>query len=180
MLKPTSLTVEEIHERLRPSTDLELELDYRVDENVNRKDIAEKPHKDERQKSYTTHARAAGGTPVENEVTSTDVNTQEVAEEDESQPRERNGHHRDVEKEYVIERIVDDGINEDPEHPSAQVGETTYRVSWYGYGRDDDTFEPIRHLPRNEVVSYCKRKMKPLPKNLHESMNATMLICSRE
>ena len=88
-----------------------------------------------------------------------------------TQPRERSGHQGDVEKEYIIERIVDGGINEDPEHPSVQVGETTYRVRWYGYGRDDDTFEPIRHLPRNAVVSYYKRKKKPLPNNLHESMN---------
>ena len=71
--------------------------------------------------------------------------------------------------EYVIDRIVSHGINDDTDHPSADVGETTYRIRWYGYSAKDDTYEPIRHLPRNKVVSYYKRKKLPVPNNIEEA-----------
>ncbi|MEM1010485.1 MAG: chromo domain-containing protein, partial [Myxococcota bacterium] len=73
-------------------------------------------------------------------------------------------------QEYIVDRIVGHGVNEDEEHPSAQVGETTYRVRWYGYGSQDDTYEPIHHLPLNKVVSYHKRKRFPLPDTLERAI----------
>ena len=39
--------------------------------------------------------------------------------------------------EYVMDRIVSHGTNEDPEHPSAELGKTTYRVRWYVVVRND-------------------------------------------
>ncbi|MEM9094861.1 MAG: chromo domain-containing protein [Pseudomonadota bacterium] len=76
------------------------------------------------------------------------------------------GNDNDDEDEYVIDRIVSHGINEDNNHPSAKPGETVYRVRWYGYSASDDTYEPIRHLPRNKVVSYYKRKRLALPTDI--------------
>lgn len=73
-------------------------------------------------------------------------------------------------EEYVIDRIISHGVNTDEEHPSAEVGEVTYRVRWYGYGAADDTYEPIKHLPRNKVISFCKRKKLPLPDNINEAV----------
>ena len=70
----------------------------------------------------------------------------------------------------MIDKIISHGVNADKEHPSAEVGEVTYRVRWYGYGAVDDTYEPIKHLPRNKVVSYCKRKKLPLPDNINEAV----------
>ena len=71
--------------------------------------------------------------------------------------------------EYVIDRIVSHRRNEDAEHPTAKFGETVYRVRWYGYDKSDDTFEPIRHLPRNKVVSYYKKIRKELPENINQA-----------
>ena len=68
-----------------------------------------------------------------------------------------------------MERIIDHGINEDPEHPSAQVGETTYRVRWYGQDAKGDTFEPIRLIPRNKVISYYMRKKLALPNDIDQA-----------
>jgi len=68
-----------------------------------------------------------------------------------------------------MEGIISHGTNEDKDHPSADVGETTYRVRWYGYSSKDDTYEPIRHLPRNKVISYYKRKKLPIPENINEN-----------
>ncbi len=72
-------------------------------------------------------------------------------------------------QEYVMERIVSHGINEDPEHPTAKVGETTYQIRWYGVDKDGDTYEPIQHIPRNKVVSYYRRKQLPLPDNINSA-----------
>ena len=71
--------------------------------------------------------------------------------------------------EFVIDRIISHGINEDSKHPTAKVGETTYRVRWFGYEASDDTYEPIRHLPRNKVVSYYNKKKLTLPKTLGQA-----------
>jgi Chromo (CHRromatin Organisation MOdifier) domain len=38
-----------------------------------------------------------------------------------------------------------------------QDGIPRYRVRWYGYGRDDDTWEPREHLPEPLVRSYDQR-----------------------
>lgn len=60
-------------------------------------------------------------------------------------------------------------MNEDAEHPSAEVGETTYHVRWYDYEPSEDTYEPIKNLPRNQVVSYYKRKKLTLTDNIEKA-----------
>lgn len=72
--------------------------------------------------------------------------------------------------EYVIDRIVGHGINEDADHPSASVGERTYRVRWFRFNKDEDTFEPIRKLPRNKVINYCRRKRMDIPSEINQAM----------
>ena len=88
------------------------------------------------------------------EVTTGNQRAQPVSQSQEK-PTEVVGTH---DKEFVVDRIISHGTNEDPEHPTAAVGETTYRVRWYGFEKNEDTYEPIQHLPRNKIVSYCKRK----------------------
>ena len=73
--------------------------------------------------------------------------------------------------EYVVERVVADGLNEDENHPTAKIGEPVYRVRWYGYSPSDDTWEPVKHFPRNKLVSYCHRKGVDLPPNIDESQD---------
>ncbi len=68
--------------------------------------------------------------------------------------------------EFALEPIIAHGVNDDPEHPSADLGESMYKVRWTGYGPADDTVEPIHHLPRNAVVSYCRRRGLNLPEDL--------------
>lgn len=70
---------------------------------------------------------------------------------------------------YVIYQIISHGVNDDQEHPSARPVEPTYRVPWYGFDSDDNTSEPIRHIPRNKIVSYYERIRQPLPDNLDEA-----------
>lgn len=62
------------------------------------------------------------------------------------------------ERDFVVERIIPHGVNTDRDHPTANVGETMYRIRWEGYNTTDDTYEPARHLPRNKQVSYYKQK----------------------
>jgi Integrase zinc binding domain/Integrase core domain/Chromo (CHRromatin Organisation MOdifier) domain len=58
-------------------------------------------------------------------------------------------------QEYVFERIM--GYRE------AEDGSPRYRVRWYGYGRDADTWEPGAHLPMNALRRYHRRIGLPLP-----------------
>ena len=69
-----------------------------------------------------------------------------------------------------MDKIVDHKINDDPEHPSAELGETVYRIRWENYGPEGDSFEPIRNLPRNKVVSYHKSKKLALPSNIGDAI----------
>jgi hypothetical protein len=50
---------------------------------------------------------------------------------------------------HVVDRIV--GLRKE------QDGIPRYRVRWYGYGREDDTWEPWEHLPEPLVRSYDRR-----------------------
>ncbi len=61
------------------------------------------------------------------------------------------------------------GVNDNPCHPSEDLNESMFRVRWTDYGSKDDTFEPIHHVPRNAVVSYCNWKGLALPHDLGRS-----------
>jgi Chromo (CHRromatin Organisation MOdifier) domain len=63
--------------------------------------------------------------------------------------------HPEGEAEYVIERIV--GVRQGAD------GKLRYRIRWYGYGRDDDTWEPLEHLPEDLVRRYHRRTRLPYP-----------------
>jgi Chromo (CHRromatin Organisation MOdifier) domain len=53
------------------------------------------------------------------------------------------------EAEYVFKRIV--GIRKEKD------GSLRHRVRWYGYSRNDDTWEPSYHLPEDAVQCYHRR-----------------------
>lgn len=74
-------------------------------------------------------------------------------------------------QEYVLDRMISHGINDDQEHPSARVKEATYRVRSYAFYCNDDTSEPIRNILRNKIVSYYKCIQQPLPDNLSEAQH---------
>jgi Chromo (CHRromatin Organisation MOdifier) domain len=59
------------------------------------------------------------------------------------------------EAEYVVEMIV--GVRQGAD------GKLRYRIRWYGYGRDDDTREPLEHLPEDLVRRYHRRTRLPYP-----------------
>ena len=68
-----------------------------------------------------------------------------------------------------MNRIVSHQPNDNDENPAAEDGKIVYKVRWHGYGPTDDTFEPIRNLPRNKVVSYYRAKKLPLPANIGDA-----------
>jgi M-phase phosphoprotein 8 len=57
--------------------------------------------------------------------------------------------------EYVFERIV--GTKQ------ADDGTMLYRVRWFGYTSDDDTWEPQKHLPISALRRYHRRIGLPIP-----------------
>jgi hypothetical protein len=52
-------------------------------------------------------------------------------------------------EEFVIEPLLSHGVNDD--------GNVVMQVRWFGFGSDDDTWEPFTHLPKLEVERYAKR-----------------------
>jgi hypothetical protein len=58
------------------------------------------------------------------------------------------------EPEYVFEKIV--GLRKEND------GTYRYRVRWYGYSREEDTWEPADHLPDNVIRRYHRRVGLPL------------------
>ena len=64
--------------------------------------------------------------------------------------------------EYVIQSVVDSGRADD--------GELLFRVRWYGYAEDQDTWESVRNLPRSHIVRFCRKRNLPLPLHLNESL----------
>ena len=64
--------------------------------------------------------------------------------------------------EYVMESIVD--------HSYAEDGELLYRIRWYGYAADQDTWEPVRHIPRSHIVRFCRSWKFPFPPHIDEAM----------
>jgi Chromo (CHRromatin Organisation MOdifier) domain len=61
----------------------------------------------------------------------------------------------ELEAEYVVERIV--GVRQ------GAAGKVRYRIRWYANGRDDDTWEPLEHLPEELVRIYHRRTRLPYP-----------------
>lgn len=57
-------------------------------------------------------------------------------------------------QEFVIDKIV--------AHKSGN-GPHYFRVRWYGYRQEDDTWEPMEHLPKSSIVHYFRRKKLPVP-----------------
>jgi Chromo (CHRromatin Organisation MOdifier) domain len=58
------------------------------------------------------------------------------------------------EPEYVMDKIV--GLRK------ADDGTWRYRVRWYGYRREDDTWEPAAHISDNVIRRYHRRVGLPL------------------
>jgi hypothetical protein len=51
-------------------------------------------------------------------------------------------------EEFVIEQLLSHGVDD---------GNIVMRVRSFGFGSDDDTWEPITHLPKLLVERYAKR-----------------------
>ena len=58
------------------------------------------------------------------------------------------------EEEYVFEKIVGARVGKN--------GKNEYKVRWFGYSRDDDTWEPASHLPEAALKRYHRRTRLPI------------------
>ena len=58
-------------------------------------------------------------------------------------------------KTYVVEALTG--------HRPGTDGMPLFRVRWYGYAREDDTWEPANYIDYNTVVRYCNRTRLPPP-----------------
>ena len=67
----------------------------------------------------------------------------------------QSGQPKDViirEPEYVIDKLVDDGVHDD--------GTKAFKVRWYGYSAEDDTWEREEDLPAEVVRQYVRKKKR--------------------
>jgi Chromo (CHRromatin Organisation MOdifier) domain len=54
--------------------------------------------------------------------------------------------HDTVDEEYIVERLVGSRRKAD--------GSESYKVRWFGYSREEDTWEPPANLPSSMVQKY--------------------------
>ena len=74
----------------------------------------------------------------------------------------RNGEGRTYyEGEFVIDKVVDHGINDDDE--------LVYRVRWHGYTRDEDSWQLTADVPRSHLVRYYRRMRLTPPSSLRDA-----------
>ena len=183
VLAPQPRTVNEIQNAIRPLTDEEVIPDTFPMEDGTTNDGT--PVNETR---ATQVANQANSTPVEDEQHTTQGNGDDIQQEpgpnmdqDNMDHTPLNGEHvtqtgidttrpQPESKQYVIDKIIDHGENDDENHEYAKVGQTLYRVRWYGYTAKDDTWEPVDHLPRSKVLSYCRRRRLEMPGNIDDSM----------
>ena len=66
------------------------------------------------------------------------------------------------EDEDIMSHIVDKQVDD------ANV--IRYRVRWYAKSPEEDTWEPITHLPRSQVMRYHRRYKLPLPDDLDDAL----------
>lgn len=45
-----------------------------------------------------------------------------------------------VNKQYVLEKLIHHGMNDDEGQNQAELGQELYRMLWYGYAAKDDTW----------------------------------------
>ena len=64
-------------------------------------------------------------------------------------------------REYVIDKLVG--------HEYSSDGTLLFQIRWYGYRPEDDTLQPIRDIPRNHVVTYCRRRKLRLPQSIDDA-----------
>ncbi|MGH0053543.1 MAG: DDE-type integrase/transposase/recombinase [Sphaerochaetaceae bacterium] len=64
-------------------------------------------------------------------------------------------------QEYVMGKIVNMGEDAN--------GQPLFEIKWYGYPSEDNTWEPVSHIPRSHIVRYCKRKSLDLPENIRDA-----------
>lgn len=69
---------------------------------------------------------------------------------------------------HVIDLIIDLGECND-DHTNEKVGKVLYRVLWFGYEPEEDTWKPINHLRLQKVLSYYRvRSLVPPPKLMEQ------------
>ena len=74
-------------------------------------------------------------------------------------------------EEFVIDKVVGHKVNRNRRHKFANVGELLFKVLWYGYELADDTWEPVRHLPRSKIVAYTRRAKIDPPSNIDHAID---------
>lgn len=74
-------------------------------------------------------------------------------------------------EEFVIDKVVDHKVNRNRRHKLANVGELLFKVGWYGYEPDKDTWEPVRHLPQGKILSYVKRDKIDVPRKIDHAID---------
>ena len=94
--------------------------------------------------------------------------------ENQSNPEDERKTEKEMEddtEEFVIDSIVAHKVNKSRRHRFAKHGENLYQVRWYGFNANDDTWEPVKHLPRSKVLTYFRQKGLEAPRNINDAID---------
>lgn len=71
-------------------------------------------------------------------------------------------------EEYGLEKLVNHGFVDD--------GGISFEVKGFEIPSEENTWEPVSHLPRYRIVRYCRRKRISLPVNLENAQVGKILF----
>lgn len=106
-------------------------------------------------------------TETEPQTTATSVTEQyQETPADPTSTGEINASEHENTTEYVINHTIAHKANRSRRHNHAEHWLPLYPIRWYRYGPADDIWEPVSHLPQNNILSYHNNKKIPRPRNL--------------
>ena len=108
--------------------------------------------------------------PVDGKMSTETINFEEVSRKDATSENQAEESGNETE-EFLIDIIVAHKVNKSLMHRFSRKGETLFQIRWYRFESDDDTWEPFRHLPRSNILSYCKRIVIVDPDNIHKAID---------
>lgn len=79
---------------------------------------------------------------------------------------------------YILDSIFEHKANNNRRNRYAKYGDTLYRARWYDCRRDDDTWEPAKHIRRSQVLTYCCRRKLQILDDLRRQTMVNQLTSS--
>ena len=77
----------------------------------------------------------------------------------------------EADRDFVMDRIIDNHVNTSRLHRYGKQGERLYRLHFYGYAKDEDIWEQARPLPRSKILALCEKRNLKYDANIDDAQD---------